>query len=298
MKKTNAPGGFTLVELLVVIAIIGVLVALLLPAVQAAREAARRMSCSNNLKQIGLAMHNHHDTLKYFPGGAGDGPDVDCCNAKNRNGWSWAFYLTPFIEQTAIYNEPTDANVGPMFVGTYYCPSRRAPDKYNNNGKVDYAGNGGMMMNGTAIKANPGENGVLVRQYRTLPATLALLPDFRRRMGDIIDGTSNTLMVGEKQIHPTVWGTAGGDNETWNNPGWDEDVIRFSNDMPQADLLHPDKTQAQFWSRRFGGSHPSGFMVVRADGSVGLISYTIDLATWQNFSMINDAKPLGPGVTN
>src|ERR1044071_6861704 len=97
--------GFTLVELLVVIAIIGVLVALLLPAVQAAREAARRMSCSSNLRQLGLAMHNYHDTHKTLPyTTAAWGPDGKVNSPGNR-GWSWNSFILPYIEQQAVYSQ-------------------------------------------------------------------------------------------------------------------------------------------------------------------------------------------------
>ncbi len=290
MRTHRKPEGFTLVELLVVIAIIGVLVALLLPAVQAAREAARRMQCQNNLKQIGLAAHNHNDTLGYLPGGGSDGPTKDCCNADNRLGWSWSYYLTPYMEQNAIFEQTSDSVVATSYVSNYFCPSRRAPGLYNGSGRSDYAGNGGSTI------GNRGLDGVMVRQYSApksgQPADLK--PDVRRRLADIVDGTSNTLLAAEKQVHPTTWGKAGGDNEVWNNAGWDECVVRFGGELPQPDMKHPDATQATHWSRKFGSSHPSGVQGVRADGSVHFIPYTVDATHWLRFCTIADGHPL-PG---
>jgi prepilin-type N-terminal cleavage/methylation domain-containing protein len=104
-KVCRSRHGFTLVELLVVIAIIGVLVALLLPAVQAAREAARRSQCANNLKQLGLALHNYHDTYKVFPAGVGPGVTNCAGTALNEgwNAWGGVAPLTAFLEQTALF---------------------------------------------------------------------------------------------------------------------------------------------------------------------------------------------------
>src|SRR5688572_21241712 len=101
MAAHRRPRGFTLVELLVVIAIIGILVALLLPAVQAAREAARRMSCGNNLKQISLGLHNYHDTYKAFPAGWFDFGGA----ANNFESWGWSAMLLPFVEQQPLHDQ-------------------------------------------------------------------------------------------------------------------------------------------------------------------------------------------------
>ena len=146
-RETRAQHGFTLVELLVVIAIIGILVALLLPAIQAAREAARRSQCQNNLKNIGLAVHNFTDSKKVFPtGGQGYNPRVPLDTKEGgtttgtpfgpeKQGMSWSYQILPYMEENAIYNlspNTTDVNVATQamkdaVVAIYACPSRRSP---------------------------------------------------------------------------------------------------------------------------------------------------------------------------
>src|SRR5690606_33556929 len=147
-NRSKKPNGFTLVELLVVIAIIGVMVGLLLPAVQAAREAARRMSCTNNLKQIGLALHNYHDSFNRLPAGSTGVLNAAGSNF-NGHGWTWQAAILPYIEQGPLYdaiqgpdgmgNEQGDQNNGKPLVlrdtdiSVFWCPSqtdvRNGPQK-------------------------------------------------------------------------------------------------------------------------------------------------------------------------
>jgi len=204
--------GFTLVELLVVIAIIGVLVALLLPAVQAAREAARRSSCGNNLKQIGLSLHNFHDTFLNLPPGQ--------INDDNDR-YGWPAYILPFIEQDNIYNQLVDAGV--LFYPTgntpntdslrpetqirqnhassvckttldaFMCPSDVLSEVNNDGyGKNNYCGNVGPQFANFGCASEKGnvQEGPLVFSNDNV-ATYVV------KFRDVTDGTANTIMVGE-----------------------------------------------------------------------------------------------------
>ncbi|MCR9116876.1 MAG: DUF1559 domain-containing protein [bacterium] len=293
MKRSGSQNsnGFTLVELLVVIAIIGVLIALLLPAVQAAREAARRTQCNNNLKQLGLGVQNYHDINRHMPYGGSDGPTNTCCSATVRTGWSWAYQLLPFIEQQNIHDLASDADVYASAVNGYYCPSRRIPQVYSGRARSDYAVNGGSTMTGY------GADGPLPRQWKTLPqASSAVKPDNKITMASITDGTSNTLLFADKQVHESVHGSAGGDNEVVYNAGWDVCIARFGNELPEPDRDHPDSSASTYWSSKFGSSHPTGIMGVRCDGSTGFFSYTVSADSWLNFCSRNDGNVLGDDI--
>jgi prepilin-type N-terminal cleavage/methylation domain-containing protein/prepilin-type processing-associated H-X9-DG protein len=157
-RKADTRGGFTLVELLVVIAIIGILVALLLPAIQAAREAARRTQCRNNLKNIGLAVHNLVDTYKYFPtGGTLPNPSIEDylrdtataslfqrkgpANGPLQQGLGWMFQILPFLEEGAVHSLIRTNDLSKIAIPLYNCPSRRNVTYHQDSGRslVDYA---------------------------------------------------------------------------------------------------------------------------------------------------------------
>ncbi len=214
MDRRKKFKGFTLVELLVVIAIIGILIALLLPAVQAAREAARRAQCTNNLKQLGLALHNYHDIWQTFPfrqGGSGSNPTnplepigSDAQSLYNRV--SGLFAILPFIEQKALFDaianntipySPAPWNTHPTWttpVGTFRCPSDGFQAAAGNVQPTNYRLCGGdhpgLMRSSTPVPPFGGSN--RTRGLFTLWGN--------KRMADIIDGTSNTIAMSEALV--------------------------------------------------------------------------------------------------
>ena len=113
-----------------------------------------------------------------------------------------------------------------------------------------------------------------------------------RRMADVTDGLSNTVLVAEKQVHQTVLGSSGGDNEVWNNSGWDQDHVRFGEAVPEPDYNHPTSGQPTFWSVRFGSSHLGVFNAVLGDGSVRAMRYGIDSANWARLCLTNDGEAI------
>jgi prepilin-type N-terminal cleavage/methylation domain-containing protein len=280
--------GFTLVELLVVIAIIGVLVALLLPAVQAARESARRTQCINNLKQIGLGMHNHHDLFGRLPsagGGTTGNPPTD------RGEWGWAYEILPYIEQGNVFDMTSDSQLRATIIKTYVCPTRRSPMLFGGQGRSDYAGNGATRVNSDGLTG-------------TIARSDAPGPNWRRGrvpMADITDGTSNVILAGEKLVNrPTMGGDPldFSDNESWAGPGYaDGDIMRgcmpvgstWYTPIHDTNITSPPDTQL-FW--RFGAAHPVSAQFVLGDGSVRAINFQIDATTFMRLCVLNDGQPV------
>jgi prepilin-type N-terminal cleavage/methylation domain-containing protein len=330
MRTAIRTRGFTLVELLVVIAIIGILVALLLPAVQAAREAARRMQCSNNLKQIALGMHNYADVNKRFPPAyirvyfqAGQ-PNTDQDNERRGN-WSWGALILPYLEQKPLHDA---LNVGPVTfarnldipanrallqqkIAAFRCPSDTGPQtnvdrlvRSETNQPFETAVSNYVGVNSTGtIDGDPPQlrRGMFIR-------------DEGRRFADVADGTSNALLVGERvwrrkqangniglPVAGLVFGCRG--QATGVMVDWGlMDVVaagRFRLNYNQGVVTRI--------KRSYSGNHVGGVMFALCDGSVRHVSETIDAdmqttqqtfgadpnSTWEYLIAIADGNPVG-----
>ncbi len=286
--RSSKRGAFTLVELLVVIAIIGILVALLLPAIQSARESARRTECNNNLKQIGLGFQSHHAALGYFADGGeaynvartGSGgsasPTLSTpCLAPEQN-WGWLYQILPYIEQAALWNHPDDAVVQATPVPGYFCRTRRAPMVIGGTRAVnDYAGNGGLYTSSGWDWGQGLNGGVIVRRQRGPKISLA----------SITDGSANTILAGEKRLDKWAIGTFQCDDNEGHTSGWDWDIIRWGNDPPEPDRDGWDQCEVLF-----GSQHAAGAIFVMCDGSVRMVAYTVDRTVFQNACHRSDGQ--------
>ena len=304
--------GFTLVELLVVIAIIGVMVGLLLPAVQAAREAARRMSCSNNLKQLALAAHNYHDTYRVFP--YNGSPEGAISGDQRDRGCSWFVRILPFIEQGPAYDRAIFGGdwtfqhgphlnvdlVNELRVPTLNCPSSPLPTTRTQSvGGVtitmqtaNYVGIAGSFFQGgtsTVESTSPQFNlygrsvlnGVITNINPANPAP---------GMQHVSDGSTNTLMISEQsdfQWNPLNGQkvdrrSSGHAGSTWScgqgTGSWSQNVttLRYpiAGGFGAAGNANPYEVNVAIFS-----AHPGGVLGALADGSVRFVSENIDFST-------------------
>ena len=299
---------FTLIELLVVIGIIGLLLQLLLPAVQAAREAARRTQCQNNLKQIGLACLGHVNKKGRLPTGGwgylwvGDPDRGD----DRRQPGGWIYNLLPYVEQQSLSlhqlgsgqaeqdkrRAATELCQTPLAL--FICPSRRAVRLYTYRGfsrwplrngnllersaKTDYAANAGdVYIDGPAGPESLREGDRADYSWLETSAFTGVI--FQRseiRPRNVTDGMSHTYLVGEKYLDSAHYedGDGGGDDQTMY-VGYDQDVNRWTTyeGAPNPPLM--DRANVPDWGR-FGSAHSSGCNFLFCDGSVRLVSYAVD----------------------
>jgi prepilin-type N-terminal cleavage/methylation domain-containing protein len=368
--------GFTLVELLVVIAIIGILVALLLPAIQSAREAARRTQCTNHIKQMMLAMHNLESVMKCFPSGGmapyssieyylTDSKLADGSQNPNpqgqpfgpeKQGLSWAYQLLPYLEESATYSIKKADDLNSIIISAYHCPSKRGPTRSIYGAELmDYAAAVPSRPR-SQLGANPatyvyvqddatwGTTGCAIQEFwgdvggnirfetpdiqQLQPSTLSnpkrfvgfmgvivrsnfcstCTPDKRnvgwyKKIGfrQITDGSSNTMVLGEKRLHPSEYeglkadGTAPWHDDWGWKEGWDPDTLRST-----ICLFGPDTNDylgLTSFGYDFGSPHPSGMNAGFADASVHSISYDIDRELFNRLGHRSDGEGGEEGAT-
>jgi prepilin-type N-terminal cleavage/methylation domain-containing protein/prepilin-type processing-associated H-X9-DG protein len=255
------PGGFTLIELLVVIAIIGVLISLLLPAVQSAREAARRVQCTNNLSQIGLAMHSYIATHEVLPPGAVD-PTSPVLSQPKGYHHNWISQVLPFMEQRGVYNalnfdhgvyEGANSTARATTMRTLLCPSDPGPGR-NPEPPSSYAG-----------CHHDVEAPIAADNHGLLFLNSAVI------LEEILDGSSNTLLVGERRLEADL-GWASGTRATLRNTGTPINPTRMAGRVGAPAATPP----APNFVGGFSSYHPGGANVVFGDGSVRFLKDSID----------------------
>ena len=315
MRRNSS--GFTLVELLVVIAIIGILIALLLPAVQAAREAARRSQCQNNLKQLGLAMHNYHDTNQFLPPGQAVAPstgNADCCHG------TWQMLVLTFMEQdnvASLYQNwggtgaptygaaPNSTNVTQQRFAGLTCPSDTPNTPIGSLTNHNYAVNYGntsytqpSSLNGVTFGGAPFARATFVNSDPTMlvptPGGFMVRPQRGKGFNEILDGLSNTIMMGEvlqgigSDLRGFMWWSDAAGFQTYLPPNSTlPDRIytaSYCNNQPKLNLpcaVSGGSDPTMFASR---SRHPGGVQVVMCDGSARFVRQSVAIDIWRGAS--------------
>ena len=305
-----ARAGFTVTELLVVIAIIGIMMALLLPAVQWAREAGRKSSCSNNLIQIGKAIAQHNGVHQYYPTaglshaasrtfGGNDDPEVG-----NKQYWGWAYQILPYMDNekqfllsTPLPNRvPGDTAAAGTIVPNYFCPTRRRPlardgiecgiPGTTKRGALDYAGNAGVGDITGVRRPYPvfpdawlNQNGMiipLVPANNVNPPLSGALPPTQCVL-NAPDGEAQTILIGERNYNrQRMADTSQQDENNGFIAGYSWDTIRWGYDVPAK-----DREDMSDFDTRFGSSHHLIAYFLFCDGSVKSLTYNINLPAFQ-----------------
>ena len=308
---TGCRRAFTLVELLVVVAVIGILVALLLPAVQHAREAARRISCRSHLKQIGLALHNYHDRSRVLPYGW------------DNRGSLWTAHLLPFLEQQALYDSLLfqesgrgnwDANGSPneaacgTFLAVFRCPSLSVPQHIDNAGipgrvPCSYRGNAGTEASSDDQSTRPDKTS---KSLELLDQNGIFFACRTIRFADITDGLSNTVLVGESRTEPDFV-QDGQVMDFWyigspqvdpcrcdgGNGGTEFSEAVGTGYMPMHLGKIDPAAPGVLIELAFGSHHAGGAFFTMGDGSVQFLSEAIDFQVYRALFSRHGAEVVG-----
>lgn len=314
-SRRKGKRGFTLIELLVVIAIIAILIALLLPAVQQAREAARRSTCKNNLKQIGLALHNYHETFTRFPPGSIGWSFTASSSANPQlNSMGPLVMILPYMDKSTIYNQfdfslsyanPANVALSENIVPTYLCPSYSGDPTVSEHGYrgwnsntrkaiTNYLGVGGSPTTGAIFRLTSGTS---------LPADQrgVFWPNSSTRMRDITDGSSNTFIYGE--FRPSImsdvgWGSNGSCHDNRCSP-WVRGITLEGSGATKVmrygpNQVFPKTAYTSDWTvLPFSSPHVGGVHMLNTDGTVVFVSENIDINIWRYRGSMADGQVIG-----